>query len=59
MAVDYTEFQKAMRAKYALAKERRERRQRLRQKWLRICLNAIVIVLTAILVAIIVYRLRQ
>jgi putative copper export protein len=57
--VDYTEFQKAMREKYALAKEREQRRRRLRQRWLRICLNSIVIILTVVLVALIVLRLRQ
>jgi hypothetical protein len=53
--VDYTEFREEMRAKYCRAGERRERRARL----MRICLDATAIILTAALLALIVFRLTQ
>jgi uncharacterized membrane protein len=58
-AVDYTEFREEVRqeiqAKYAKAVRRRE----LRERWTRICLDSIAILLTAALLVIIILRLKR
>ncbi len=53
--MDYTEFRKQMRAKQTLAEERRERRKRL----LRICLDVVVMLLAAALLAFIGFRVTR
>ena len=57
--MDYTEFREEIREeireKHARAIERRERRQR----WMRICLDSIAILLTAALLVLIVSRLKR
>ncbi len=56
--MDYTEFRKEVReeiqAKYAKAVRRRE----LRERWTRICLDSIAILLTIALLVLIVSRLK-
>ena len=57
--MDYTEFREEVRqeiqAKYAKAVRRRE----LRERWTRICLDSIAILLTAALLVIIILRLKR
>jgi len=53
--VDYTEFRKTMREKYAKAEARRERRGRLRRRWLYVSL----ILFAAIVLAFVVFRLTR
>jgi hypothetical protein len=53
--VDYTEFRKTMREKYAKADERQERRRR----WLRGWLYASLMLFAAIVLAFIAFRLTR
>ena len=53
--MDYTEFRKTTREKYAKAEARRERRGRLRRRWLYVSL----ILFAAIVLAFVVFRLTR
>jgi hypothetical protein len=53
--MDYTEFRETMRAKYAQAEERQERRAQRRRLWTYISL----VLLAAVVLALIVFRLTR